>query len=230
MRACIVWLLLWIAGTAPLVAAQEPLRVSLVGTMRPLSVPGAQRYEHELVRHWAQQLGRPVQLVERRDQADVWMGPLDQGLAYYKSEPAALTWRQGGVADLRKLAGQTFCIVEGSPYGAVFAERFQASAKTYPSSAHALAGLRRKQCIAVIEDRLLLEHLLNLPEWQGCARTLPPLPELAITFRVLAEDVALQSALQPLVDRSRLSQAIGRKWLNEVAFEARMLAEGSDCP
>lgn len=217
----------------PALAPAEPLRVALLGDYRPLSSgaagPRAASFEAALLEAWRPALSPGVVPVDDAASADVRMGPQPDGLAYYQSEPAALTRTEQGLDDWQSLQGRTFCVVEHSPFAAHVAQRFQAEARTYPNAAQALVGIKRGECEAVVEDRALLETVAEQPEWRRYARLLPSMPELAVTFRVQAREAERQSALQPLVDRSVLTRDIQDNWINEVIFQAYVLADTLDC-
>ncbi|MFC3609600.1 hypothetical protein [Stutzerimonas tarimensis] len=211
----------------------QPLRVELAGDYRPLLAAeprtGAGSFERELIDRWAESMGRTVQVAETGGQADLRMGLGEAGIAYYQSEPAALTLREGGLADLNGLEGKSFCVVAGSPHIEHFSERFAASAKRYSSAAQALAGLAAGNCAVLIEDRVLLEEIAAQPEWDGFARVLTSLPELAVTLRVSADDAELLSELQPVVERENLTRELTSAWAQKVRLAACALDARLDC-
>lgn len=225
----------WLSGLALCLALVRPvwaepaLRVALEDGFRPLAMAADSAYEHALLRQWSKSLDRPILMVSGTDSPDLILGPTEAGIAYYQSEPAAFTARQGGVADLNGLTGGVFCIVSGSPHVDRLSERFSATPERFPRAAEALAAFRSGRCPVLIEDRVLLEPLAERPEWQAFAELLPSLPELAVTLRVSADDSELMSALQPLIERENLTRELMDVWVERIAEQACALDDQLDC-
>lgn len=211
--------------------ANEPLRVALVGDYRPLTArepgEGQDGFEQALLKQWAAAMGRPLLLVSV-EEADLRIGSLEEGEVYYRTQAAALTASEDGITSWHELEGHSFCVVAGSPYATSVAERYGALPKTYPSAAHALVGLRRGECRAVIEDQRLLRDIARLPEWQRYSRLLMVMPDIGLTLRAQAREPQLQTALRSVLRQQRPAD-LTQNWVNEVAFQAYVLDTTLDC-
>ena len=126
------------------------------------------------------------------------------------------------------LAGQTFCIAEGHGAARLIEQRFAAHARYYPSSAHALIGLKLGECQVVVEDLVLLEALAKLPEWRRYARLLPRLADAERELMVELAEAGERDLLAEWARNGRLDQFI-RESVDEVAFQAYVLADTLDC-
>lgn len=164
--------------------------------------------------------------------AGVRLGQADTGAIYYRSLPAALTARDGGVSGWEQLKGQPVCVVASSPYASLLTQHFGAQPREYPSSAHALIGLKLGECRAVVEDQLLLQEIAKLPEWQRYNRLLAALDEDEYLLRIHAADAQLQARIDSVLaqwrEQGKLEELV-HFWINEVAFEAYVLADTLDC-
>ena len=151
---------------------------------------------------------------------------------YYRAVPAALVPTEAGPAAWADLREQSVCVSTASPYAPVLRERFGASPREYPSSAHALIGLKLGECQAVVEDEALLTELATLPEWRRYKRLLPPLADAERQLRLTADEAGLQQEIDALVAQwsvdGRLAK-LTQQWIDEVAFQAYVLADTLDC-
>ncbi len=219
---------------APLSLAGPVLQVDLAGEYRALRastpdvVPGG--FEQELAERLAASLQRPLALGNSAA-ADLVIGAQAQGAAFYQSQMAALSATMGGVERWEQLRDQPFCVAQGSPYGEQVVRRFAGQRREYPSAAHALIGLKLGECRAVVEDSRLLADIAPLPEWQRYNRLLPALDE-GVTLSVKAGDPTLQAQVEERLEAWRhdgsLEQLI-QQWVDEVAFQAYVLADTLDC-
>ncbi|MGE4408241.1 amino acid ABC transporter substrate-binding protein [Pseudomonas sp.] len=228
LRSC----LLLVALLGPLPALAEQLRTALPDGYRVLSSSATESFEPALVEALAKALGRRAAFVAALDEAELQLGAGETGALYYRAVPAALTATEGGPGAWSDLRSQSFCVAAGSPYARLVAERFAALPREYPSAAHALIGLKLGECQAVVDDQALLADLATLPEWRRYKRLLPALPEAEQARRITAEDASLQARVEALMARwreeGRLAE-LTRQWIDEVAFQAYVLADTLDC-
>lgn len=234
MKKILLWTLLGVLLAGPAFAA--PLQAVLVGDYRPLKTAEAEPTEQGFEATWLAGLSALVfadlRLENARSAAALRMGQLASGTAYYLAEPAALTAAKSGLADWAALAGEPFCVVAGSPHSALIASRFGGVPRVYPSAAQALIGLKLAECRAVVDDRVLLEQIAELPEWHRYNRLLPRVKGATRSLRIAAADKGLQQRIERVVasesGRERFA-VITQHWIDEVAFQAYVLADTLDC-
>ncbi|WP_408101058.1 amino acid ABC transporter substrate-binding protein [Stutzerimonas sp. VN223-3] len=228
--------LMMVALMAPASVLAAPLQAVLVGDYRPLRAAEAEQisegFEAQLLARLGTVLDSEMTLVGAKGQADLRAGALESGVAYYRSEVAALTSSEGGPFEWSDLAGETFCVTIGSPHASVVTARFGGIARSYPSAAQALIGLKLGECQAVVDDRLLLDKIARLPEWRRYDRLLPALPDSELALRIEAGDAALQRRVEQAVsgwlEDGQLAD-LTQHWVDEVAFQAYVLADTLDC-
>jgi len=212
-------------------ACAEPLRAALP-EYRVLSSTEADSFEPALLQAVAESLKKTVELSEHPESADLELGPGQIGPVYYQAMPAALSANEGGIAAWQQLQGQHFCITTASPYTSLIMQRFGGQPREYPSAAHALIGLKLGECRAVVDDYLLLLEMAELPEWRRYKTLLPALPDANLVLRIGSKNEALQGRLQTLIQtwkaEGRLDEMI-QFWVDEVAFQAYVLADTLDC-
>lgn len=230
MRA-LPFLALLPALLGPGLACAEPLHAALP-EYRVLSSSESDSFEPALLQALAESLEEALELTERSEAADLRLGPAEVGPIYYQAAPAALTANDGGVVDWQQLQGQPFCVTVASPYTPLIVQRFGGQPREYPSAAHALIGLKLGECRAVVDDHLLLSEMAKLPEWRRYNTLLPALPEAELVLRVGAQSGTLQGRLDALMQawkgKGKLDELI-RFWIDEVAFQAYVLADTLDC-
>ncbi|EWC42562.1 transporter substrate-binding domain-containing protein [Pseudomonas stutzeri] len=227
-------LVLWLAWLMPAALLAEPMRVQLP-EHRVLSSSETESLEPALAEQLAGALGRPMQLVaEGAADADVRMLASDQrgGSSYYRAMPAALVATEGGPAVWSDLRNQPVCISSASPYSALLSTRFAALPREYPSAAHALIGLKLGECRAVVDDDVLLAQIAALPEWRRYKRLLPALSDAERQLRLSSDDAGLQRQIDTFIAswsaEGRLAK-LTQQWIDEVAFQAYVLADTLDC-
>lgn len=230
MRA-LPFLALLSALLGPGLACAEPLRAALP-EHRVLSSSENEGFEPALLQMIAESLGQDVDITGRSEGADLQLGPAKIGPIYYQAIPAALTPNEEGVAGWQQLQGQPFCVTAASPYTPLIVQRFGAQPREYPSTAHALIGLKLGECRAVVDDHRLLAEIAKLPEWRRYNSLLSALPEAEQVLRIGTEDEALRASLDALMqawkEEGRLEELI-QFWIDEVAFQAYVLADTLDC-
>ncbi|MCF7203403.1 amino acid ABC transporter substrate-binding protein [Pseudomonas oligotrophica] len=210
MRAGWCWCLLaglWLGGAT--VVAASP---------RALSSNADESLETRLL------AALPAELAVER--ARLRLGVAD-GAVYYRSAVAALA-PAGSEFGWDALAGQVFCIAEGHDADELVARRYDATPRRYPSSAHALIGLKLGECKVVVEDVVLLQPLAELPEWQRYNRLLPSLADADRSLGLAADRSDVQERLQRWIRGGELPELV-RQAVDEVAFQAYVLADTLDC-
>jgi polar amino acid transport system substrate-binding protein len=222
--------------TIPISALAAPIKAVPAGDYRPLQAAEAELITEGFEASWlavlAEALGRNIVLVDGPAQTELRIGAVASGPAYYSSEIGALTAAQAGPAEWADLDGESFCVMAGSPYSAIVEPRFGGIARAYPSAAQALIGLKLGECQAVVGDRLLLEQIAALPEWRRYNRLLPVLEGTALTLRMEADDSVLQQRIEQVVSSEQGQEALAgitQHWVDEVAFQAYVLADTLDC-
>jgi polar amino acid transport system substrate-binding protein len=163
---------------------------------------------------------------------DFRIGATGDGSLFYRTEIAALGAASDGPREWAQLHGESFCIAAGNPQMAAVAERFGAVARPYPSSAEALIGLKLGECRVVVEDASLLENIAELPEWRRFNRLLPRLADADMQLWVAARTPELQGkvdALQQQWHANGRLQALVEQAIDDVAFQAYVLADTLDC-
>jgi len=226
-------IVLWLALFTPAVGLAESLRMELP-EHRVLSSSETESFEAALAEQLGVELGRSVQFGVSDGQVGVRVEASQQRgvTTYYRAVPAALVPTEAGPAAWADLREQSVCVSTASPYAPVLRERFGASPREYPSSAHALIGLKLGECQAVVEDEALLTELATLPEWRRYKRLLPPLADAERQLRLTADEAGLQQEIDALVAQwsvdGRLAK-LTQQWIDEVAFQAYVLADTLDC-
>ncbi len=224
---------IWLVLLMPVASMAESLRVQLP-EHRVLSSSETESFESALIEQLAKALGRSGAAVARADDAEVRLVAGDRvgPATYYHAVPAALSATEGGLVAWSDLQGQTVCVNHASPYRALLSERFAALPREYPSAAHALIGLKLGECVAVVEDDLLLMEIATLPEWQRYKHLLPSLADVGRPLGLNADDANLQQQINALLAQwsaeGRLAGLI-QQWVDEVAFQAYVLADTLDC-
>ncbi|EMD99389.1 transporter substrate-binding domain-containing protein [Pseudomonas stutzeri] len=224
---------IWLVLLMPVASMAESLRVQLP-EHRVLSSSETESFESALIEQLAKALGRSGAAVARADDAEVRLVAGDRvgPATYYHAVPAALSATEGGLVAWSDLQGQTVCVNHASPYGALLSERFAALPREYPSAAHALIGLKLGECVAVVEDDLLLMEIATLPEWRRYKHLLPSLADVGRPLGLNADDANLQQQINALLAQwsaeGRLAGLI-QQWVDEVAFQAYVLADMLDC-
>lgn len=215
----------------PGLTAAQPLYAA-VPEYRVLSSTETDSFEPALLEALGGALGQAIAVTPQPGSADLQLGPAGTGPRYYQALPAALTASEGGVADWQQLRNQPVCLSAASPYAQLVVQRFGAQPRDYPSTAHALIGLKLGECRAVVDDQRLLTELSVLPEWRRYNSLLPGLPEGEQTLRITAPDAQLQLRIDGLLaqwqEKGRLEDLI-QFWIDEVAFQAYVLADTLDC-
>jgi len=226
-------IVLWLALFTPAVGLAESLRMELP-EHRVLSSSDTESFEAALAEQLGIELGRPVQFGVPEGQVDVRVEASQQRgvTTYYRAVPSALVPTDAGPAAWAELREQSVCVSTASSYAPVLRERFGASPREYASSAHALIGLKLGECQAVVEDEALLTELATLPEWRRYKRLLPPLADAERQLRLTADEAGLQQEIDALVAQwsvdGRLAK-LTQQWIDEVAFQAYVLADTLDC-
>lgn len=207
-----------------------------VDAYRPLKAAEAESVGEGFEAAWlvrlGEALGGEVALIDASAKGYLRVGKLDSGAAYYSSEIAALAGNEAGPADWPDLAGEPFCVTEESPHTDLVVSRFGGVARTYPSAAQALIGLKLGECQAVVGDRVLLQQIAELPEWRRFDRLLPKLENKPLTLRIEAADTALQKRIEQFTASKQGEGALAevtQHWIDEVAFQAYVLADTLDC-
>ncbi|WP_051231640.1 type 2 periplasmic-binding domain-containing protein [Stutzerimonas azotifigens] len=221
------WLLtlLMLCGLCAPALAEPGYR--LVGDYRPLrasdqAVP-ADSFEQQLAARL---------LAQWQPGSALTLGAQPEGAVLYASRAAALTAGEGGLKNWAALRGQPFCVTAGSPHAETVARLYGGQPRAYPSTAHALNGLKLGECRAVVEDERLLRDIAGLPEWRRYNRLLPPLKTSVAELRAAPADPAEQAALEKVVATLRKSgelDSLTQTWVHEVAFQAYVLADTLDC-
>ncbi len=216
--------------------ADERLAAAWEGVYRPLEAraetPLDAGFEAAVLEGLATLMGERVQLTGLPRAAVLRIGQLETGSAYFSSDVSALAATDGGPANWHALRGRMFCIAAGHPHTETIRARFGGVAREYPSAAQALVGLKLGECAAVVGERLLLDQIAALPEWRRYNRQLPALDRAAVTLRIDATDAALgdriSSVMTSPAGREQMD-AITQHWIDEVAFQAYVLADTLDC-
>jgi polar amino acid transport system substrate-binding protein len=234
VKSWLLWLMLLLM--VPVSSFAAPLHALLIGEYRPLKAteaePVTDGFEASWLARLGELLGSDIALVDPGARADLKVGATASGAVYYASELAGLTAADTGPAKWAELAGRPFCVAAGSPHAKVVASRFGAHARAFPSTAQALIGLKLGECQAVVADRLLLQQIAALPEWRRYNRLLPGLEKAVLPLRVEADDVTLQQRIEQAVSSNRGRQMLAdvtQHWVDEVAFQAYVLADTLDC-
>jgi polar amino acid transport system substrate-binding protein len=218
----------------PAVAA--PLNGVLAGDYQPLRAteaePVSAGFEAALLTRLGKAIDHDISLTRDGAQPDLRIGAVDQGPVYYSSQLTALTASDAGPQSWAELAGQTVCISEGSPHLQSISSRYGGIARPYPSAAQALIGLKLGECQAVAGDQVLLEQIAQLPEWRRYNRLLPVQDAVAVTLRVEADSPALQQQIEQVLAEQQgqaILAEVRQFWIEEVAFQAYVLADTLDC-
>lgn len=235
MKPLLPWAMTMLLMPAmPAVAA--PLTAVLVSDYQPLRAmetePVSAGFEAALLTRLGKAINRDISLSKDGEQPDLRIGAVDKGAVYYSSTLTALTASEAGPQSWSELAGQAVCVSDGSPYLESISTRFGGIARPYPSAAQALIGLKLGECQAVAGDQVLLEQIAQLPEWRRYSRLLPLQDAAPLRLRVKADAPALQEqigqALTGEQGQMMLAEAV-QFWIDEVAFQAYVLADTLDC-
>lgn len=220
----------------PASASAAPLHAELAGDYRPLKATEAETVSEGFEASWlaslSEALGSDIDLADAQAQAELRIGAVGSGAVYYSSEVAALAAAEAGPAEWTELAGASVCIAAGNAHGATAVSRFGGIARAYPSAAQTLIGLKLGECQAVVGDRLLLQQIAALPEWRRYNRLLPALEAPSTTLRIEADDATLQQRIEQMLSSEQGQRALTEAtqyWIDEVAFQAYVLADTLDC-
>jgi len=224
---------LCLALLGPTALLAEPLRVQLP-QYRTLSSSETESFELALLERVAGGLGRPASPVASAQHADVRVveGDPAEAAIYYRAAPAALSATEGGLGAWSDLQGQLVCVSRDSPHSEILRTRFAARPHEYPSTAHALIGLKLGECRAVVDDDELLKEIATLPEWQRYRHLLPTLTDAKRHLSLATDDSNLQQQINTLLTQWEAGGQLAeltRQWVDEVAFQAYVLADTLDC-
>lgn len=223
----------WLALLMPAAVLAEPLRVELPGH-RLLSSSETEGFEAVLVERLGDALGRAVRFEVSPGHAVVRTesSPQRGAATYYRAVPAGLVPAEAGPGGWGDLRDQPVCVGNASPYASLLRERFAAAPREYPSTAHALIGLKLGECVAVVEDQALLLELARLPEWRRYQLVLPALADAERQLRLTTDDANLQREIDALLGQWSADGSLAeltQQWIDEVAFQAYVLADTLDC-
>lgn len=225
-------IILCLALLTPAALLAEPLRVQLP-QHRVLSSSETGSFEQALVERLAEGLGRSATAALEKD-ADLRMVADDQpgAAVYYRAAPAALSATEGGLGAWSDLQGQPVCVSDASPYVSLLRTRFAAEPREYPSAAHALIGLKLGECRAVVDDDVLLRDIASLPEWRRYKHLFPALSDAERQLSLVAHDSSQQQRINGLLAQwaaeGQLAE-LTQEWVDDVAFQAYVLADTLDC-
>ncbi len=213
-----------------------PLEAFPDGVYRPLKAAETESVEEGFEAAWlaalGEQVGRTITLGKEPGQADLHFGAIDSGVTYYSSGISALTSASSAPGQWKDLSGQTFCVADGSPHADFVESTYGGHPRIYPSAAHALIGLKLGECQAVVDDQILLEQIAVLPEWRRYNRLLPSVAGQTVSLKVKARDPMVQEQIERAASspqgKERLA-SITQQWIDEVAFQAYVLADTLDC-
>ncbi|NYT24267.1 transporter substrate-binding domain-containing protein [Alcaligenaceae bacterium] len=233
-----------------------PLKLGM-GYVVPPHVPGSKvRTPEGLAPVLAERLGRQLPLqpvaVPRTgafsqagpglQDVDALLLPLDgdeAGLARATVIPSG--YRAGIMAimrtdtDIRRwedLRGRTVCLAEGSGLAGQMQADYGAIEKVFRAPADALLDLRIGGCDAAVHDSVMLEALLEFPEWKKFSARLPVQREKDLAFVLPDGDAALARTLHAQVRQWRdadLLAKLTRQSARDIAFEVYMDQEVPDC-
>lgn len=224
---------LFLALLTPTALFAEPLRVQLP-EHRTLASSETESFEPALIQRLAEALGRSALVVALEQQVDMRLveGAHTGTAVYYRARPAALGATEGTLADWSDLQGQPVCVSAHTPYASLLREDFAAKPQEYPSAAHALIGLKLGECLAVIDDDVLLSEIAGLPEWRRYGRLLRAPFDTERQLSLAADDSGLQLKISAMLAQwsadGQLAE-LTQQWVDEVAFQAYVLADTLDC-
>lgn len=197
-------------------------------------------FEATLAAKVGEQLRRPVSMRSApvgkepraaRSEADVLMGGT-AGVVYFESAISALSTADTGPSNWHALKGQQVCLPRQSPYASTLVQRFGVVPRFYPSTAHALIGLKLGECAAVAAEDTLLSQLADLPEWVRYNRRIESVAGYRFTQAFHVTDPTLRDDVTAAVAALEASGELKRHeqfWIDEVAFEAYVLSDTLDC-
>lgn len=235
MKKC---LLLMVMLTFPISATARAPSLDAVpeGDYRPLKAADSEAVEEGFEAAWlavlGEQIGREITLDRVSSQADLRFGAVDAGVTYYSSQIAALTAASAGPTKWKALSGETFCVTENSPHTDFVVSTYGGIPRTYPSAARALIGLKLGECQAVVDDQVLLQQIAFLPEWRRYNRLLPALDGQTLNLRIKAGDPVVQQQIERAASSPNTKKSLAsvtQQWIDEVAFQAYVLADTLDC-
>jgi len=217
-------------------AFENPLTAVPEGDYRPLKAAEAEVMTDGFEAAWIAALGdlmgREITLGKKPGQADLRFGAVHPRAIYYSSRIAALTAASSGPAQWKDLSSETFCVMAGSPHADFVVSTYGGVAREYPSAAQTLIGLKLDECQAVVADEVLLQQIASLPEWRRYNRLLPPVANQALDLGVKAGDPTVQRQIEQVASspagKAKLA-SITQQWIDEVAFQAYVLADTLDC-
>ncbi|MEL7560091.1 transporter substrate-binding domain-containing protein [Stutzerimonas chloritidismutans] len=234
MKTCLLRLMLLLM--APVGAQAATLEAVAVDSYRPLKAAEAESIGEGFEANWLVRLGEAlgynIAPIVITGEGQLRFGQLGSVAAYYSSEISALTASEAGPDGWAELAGEPFCVTAGSPHAGVVVGRFGGVAHIYPSTAQALIGLKLGECQAVVGDLVLLRQIAELPEWRRYSRLLPALGDAHVTLSVATADIALQQRIEQFTASREGQDALAevtQHWIEEVAFQAYVLADTLDC-
>lgn len=197
-------------------------------------------FEATLAKKMGEQLRRPVSMRDALvgkasdaspSDATVLMGET-AGVVYFESAISALSPAESGPSNWHALTGQQVCLTRQSPYASILVQRFGVVPRFYPSTAHALIGLKLGECAAVAAEDVLLSQLADLPEWVRYNRRIDPVAGYRFTQAFHVSDPTVRNDVADAVAALDASGELKRHaqfWIDEVAFEAYVLSDTLDC-
>lgn len=173
---------------------------------------------------------------------DALLLPLDEEAAV---PPKAVVipsgYRSGNMAimrtdtDIRRwedLRDRIVCLAEGSGLAGRMQAEYGAIEKVFRAPADALLDLRIGGCDAAVHDSVMLEALLEFPEWKKFSARLPVQHEKDLAFVLPANDTALVQLVRGQVKQwqeAKLLAKLTKQSARDIAFEVYMDQEVPDC-
>lgn len=128
--------------------------------------------------------------------------------------------------------GRNVCVSQNSRYVGWLDSRYGALERVYPAVADALLALRTGECDAAIHDDVLLDELLNLPEWQKFSARLVADNSYELRWLLTNPQPKLAAYLQQTAltwKKQGLWQTWNQGRARDIAFEVYLDQVVTDC-
>jgi len=150
----------------------------------------------------------------------------------YRSGIMAIMRTDTDIRRWEDLRGRTVCLAEGSGLAGRMQAEYGAIEKVFRAPADALLDLRIGGCDAAVHDSVMLEALLEFPEWKKFSARLPVQHEKDLAFVLPENDPALVQLVRVQVKKwqdAKLLAKLTKQSARDIAFEVYMDQEVPDC-